>query len=110
MIREWNLHELARAVVDGVRAAYPDLLIEIEHRGDGEGEWDAEALCAALEATIRAAAAVAGDSLWVRTDAREEDPVIHVRWLGPLVEATFGTVDARLEDGEARLAIRIPRR
>ena len=114
MIREWNLHELARAVVEEVRAAHPDLTVELEHRGDGEGEWDGQALCDALESTLRAAARSTEGLVWVRTDAREEDPAIHVRWTGPLVDADFSAVHGVVErasvDGEARLVVRIPRR
>lgn len=75
MIRAGNLHEIVREVLRALDVELPGRFVTVEHRGDGEGEWDLDVLAAAIERFIRAAfvATPAGDALWVRSDARDGD-------------------------------------
>ena len=74
-----NFHELVRDALEPFREAHPDSIVELEHRGDGEGRWDEAALRRDLDAVFRRAFEIAGGGpcrLWFRTDARADDEVV----------------------------------
>lgn len=75
MIRVANLHEIVREVLRSLDVELPGRFVTVEHRGDGEGEWDLDAVAPAIEMFLRAAfvATPAGEALWVRSDARSAD-------------------------------------
>ncbi len=75
MTRAANLHEIVRETLRALDAELPGRFVTVEHRGDGEGEWELDTLLPAIEAFVRAglAATPAGQALWIRSDGRDED-------------------------------------
>lgn len=119
-----NLHEVARDAVDPLRREFPDTLLDLEHRGDGETEWEAAGLLEALAVLARHAfsASPQGDSIWMRTSGGESDVRAEIEWQGAaLAEEARARLEAiaAAHDGwfsleprgeRLRAALRVPRR
>ena len=73
MVRAANLHEIVRETLRALDAELPGRFVTVEHRGDGEGEWDLDVVLPAIEVFVRAglAATPAGQALWIRSDGRD---------------------------------------
>ena len=83
--RPTNLHELLREALDGVRKAFPDRVIDVEHRGDGDADFDPDSLASALGTLAGAAITCLGDaeSLWLRSSGADIAKLaIVLRWRG----------------------------
>jgi hypothetical protein len=110
-----NFHEIVREVVDGIRLRFPLVNVELEHRGDGEGEWDRPALEAEVDRIVAEACAIAGAAgrVWLRTDCKADDEVL----LRLELSGAEITSDADLRGRAAaigydlgpRVALRLPR-
>lgn len=85
MIRPANLHVLTREALERVRAAFPDPLIDVEHRGEGDCEVDGSAVVETIAALLGSAlAALAdGESLWMRSSGADASQLaVDLRWRG----------------------------
>lgn len=119
-----NLHVLTRAGLDVARTAFPDPLIDVEHRGDGDCAVDAGGVVATVAALLGVGLASLGEgeSLWIRSSATDPSTLaVDVRWRGReadlsrLAEATRiaeeagGGVVRDAPAGEHHLGFRLPR-
>ena len=84
MSRGVNLHELARDVTDPLRREFPARFLDLEHRGDGDAEWEGDDLADALGAMLRHAFAqdASDASVWVRTSGAGDELRIDIAWHG----------------------------
>lgn len=85
MIRPANLHVLTRDALERARVDYPDALIDVEHRGDGECEADGPAFVTALAVLLGLALAALepGESLWMRSSGVDGAQLaVDLRWRG----------------------------
>ena len=68
-----NLHVLTREALDCARLAFPDPLIDVEHRGEGDCEVNAAGVVATIAALLGVglAALADGESLWLRSSGTD---------------------------------------
>lgn len=110
-----NFHEIVREVVERVRERFPLVNVDLEHRGDGEGEWDRAALEAELEPILAGACEMAGAGcrVWLRTDCRADDEVVlRLEVSGAEITSDVdlkGRAAASGYDLGPRVALRLPR-
>ena len=119
-----NLHVITREGLERARVAFPDELIDVEHRGDGDCEVDAGGVVATIAALlgVALAALAEGESLWMRSSATDAKLLaVDLRWRGEepdaqlLAEATTtaenagGAVVREARTGEQHLGFRLPR-
>lgn len=123
--RAVNLHEAVRDVVNAVRRDFPDALVDLEHRGDGEAELDVGALASAVEAIARAALSAtrgSAESVWMRSSGADPSTLsVTARWRGPAadpaafaaaktgLEPSGGSLDCGEEDGDGFAKLVMPR-
>lgn len=80
-----NLHVLTREALEQVRVAFPDPLIDVEHRGEGDCEVNASAVIATIAALLGVALAslAHGESLWIRSSGTDSTALtVDLRWRG----------------------------
>lgn len=119
-----NLHVLTREGLERARVAFPDPLIDVEHRGEGDCEVDAAGVVAAVAALLAVALASLGEgeSLWMRSSGTDAAMLaVDLRWRGGepdpaslagafrSAEAAGGSVVRDAPHGEHHLGIRISR-
>jgi hypothetical protein len=85
MTREANLHELTREALAEARELFPDAIVDIEHRGDGECEIEPPFFSVFLSGVLvwALAARKDGESVWVRSSGVDPSVLtVDVRWTG----------------------------
>ena len=119
-----NLHVLTREALEHARVAFPDPLIDVEHRGEGDCEVNAGAVVTTITALLGAALAslASGESLWIRSSGTDATGLtVDLRWSGrepdaaKLAEAertaasAGGTIVREPAADEHHLGFRLPR-
>ncbi len=73
-----NLHELVQSVVDEVEPAHAERTIEVEHTGDGAGEWDPDRLAQVISNLLTNALQYSAAGTPVRVVTRGESEAVSV--------------------------------
>lgn len=122
--RPVNVHVLTREALERARVDFPDPLIDIEHRGEGDCEVDAGAVVQAIAELLGAAlrALARDESLWIRSSGTDAFVLaVDLRWRGAEPDPALladagrtaaeagGTVVRDSPDGERHLGFRVPR-
>ncbi|MFP2961328.1 ATP-binding protein [Myxococcus sp. 1LA] len=83
-----DFHELTRHVVDEVRLARPERTLELECRGDGYGQWDADRLAQVITNLVNNALSYSPDHcpVRIRTHGLRGDVVLTVHNSGEPIE------------------------
>ena len=89
-----DMHALARQIVDELRAAHLDREIQLEHSGDGRGEWDSDRVAQVLTNLVRNAIQYSPPGTPIRVESRGMgDPLIlSVHNLGSPISPETGAV------------------
>ena len=119
-----NLHVLTREALDCARALFPDPLIDVEHRGEGDCVVDHGGVVATIAALLGVALAslADGESLWIRSSGTDAAQLtVDLRWRGDepdpaglaaaarIAESTGGAVVREPLPDEHHLGFRLPR-
>jgi signal transduction histidine kinase len=71
-----DLHDIAQHVVEETRIASPDRDIQVEFKGDGRGEWDADRIAQVLTNLVSNALAYSPQGTPVRVELRDEGDAV----------------------------------
>ena len=119
-----NLHVLTREALDCARTLFPDSLIDVEHRGEGDCAVDHAGVVATIAALLGVALAslADGESLWIRSSGTDAAQLtVDLRWRGDepdpgllaeairMAESIGGGVAREPSEGERHLGLRLDR-